>query len=198
MIKMVKYEGSLLNSQILEQGIRNVKILLSGLALAIDNPAAQELIAKAVGYGGHAALFGYFFYEAHHHLKAHREWSEEFDAWMKEQTPVIDRTKIDEINEILESKRPALHGHLLNLEVEGNSVVAFQASLMNKLGTPIKSEITAALREECLKRERIEKDEHLSPEEEERHTQAHRSENPSIGNRGPSKLVSKSTYRQYK
>ena len=163
MIKMVKYEGSLLNSQILEQGIRNVKILLSGLALAIDNPAAQELIAKAVGYGGQAVLFGYFFYEAHHHLKAHREWSEEFDAWMKEQTPVIDRMKIDEINEILESKRPALHDHLLNLEVEENSVVAFQASLMNKLGTPIKSEITAALREECLKRERIEKDE-ISPE----------------------------------
>lgn len=207
--KMIKYEESLLNSQIFEQGIRNAKILLSGLSLALDNPAAQELIAKVVGYGGQAALFGYFFYEAHHHLKAHREWSEEFNAWMEEQTPTINKiasqdpkileamheqseqilAKIDTrrkqklahiktLNEkissgeidistihkrVIEIKRPALHQHLKKLKAEDLSAVSFQASIMDKFGTPIKSEIAVALKEACLQRERIEKST-LSPE----------------------------------
>jgi hypothetical protein len=94
--KIIKYEKSLLNSQECEQHIRLIRNAFSYFTFVFSWLETTHLLtsltagSEALIGGFNAALYGIYFYRAHKNLQAHRQWSKDFKAWIKDKTSFVD------------------------------------------------------------------------------------------------------------
>ncbi len=136
--KSVKHAQSLLPSQVKEQIIRMTRNAFSYLTFALFWFRDIQVIASITSgiysiIGGlNAAIYGLFLYRAHQELKAHRSWSADFKAWVKEHTITINEQKGVNSNAIAEQLTKVKQKIANRLQAPSKKVHLLKEKIANK------------------------------------------------------------------